>query len=81
MVALLGPAVHVVLVSGLFFGICSFFGRGSGCRSFVSVTVLAFVPTPLYHLAQSLVLLSAIPQEMPLLQSGRLSLARVLDPQ
>lgn len=81
MVALLESAVRVFLVSGLFFGICSFFERGSGYRSFASVTALVFVPSTLYHLAQSLFLVSASPQEMPSLQSGRLSLARVFDPE
>ena len=47
----------------------------------MSVTALAFIPTAVYHMAQSLVLLSASPQDMPSLQAGRLSIARLLNPE
>jgi len=80
-VAMLAPGVLVFLVSGLLFVICSLFGRSRGYRSFVSVTALAFIPTAVYHMAQSLVLLSASPQDMPSLQAGRLSIARLLNPE
>lgn len=80
-VAMLGPGVLVFLVSGLLFVICSIFGRSRGYMSFVSVTALAFIPTAVYHMAQSLVLLSASPQDMPSLQAGRLSIARLLNPE
>ncbi len=79
-VAMLGPAVLVFLISGLFFAMFSLFGRWGSYRSFVSVTALAFIPSAFYHLAQSFVLVNASPQEMPSLQVGRLSIARVLDP-
>ena len=55
-VAVLGPAFVVLLVSGLFFLIFSFLGRRHSYRSFLSVTALAFVPSAIYHLAQSVVL-------------------------
>ena len=80
-VAIFGPAVVVLLVSSLFFGISSFFGRFRSYRSYLSVTALAFVPSVLYHLAQSVVLVSSSPQEIPSLQAGRLSMARMLDPE
>jgi hypothetical protein len=62
---MLGPGVLVFLVSGLLFVICPIFGRSRGYRSFVSVTALAFIPAAVYHMAQSLVLLSARPQDTP----------------
>ncbi len=77
--SVLGPAVAVVVVSGLFFAICSCFGRSRSYRSFLSVTALGFVPTAFYHLAQGIVLLGAGSPGMPSVQVGRLSLARFLD--
>ncbi len=79
-VAVLGPAFVVLLVSGLFFLIFSFLGRRHGYRSFLSVTALAFVPSAIYHLAQSVVLMISSGVEPPSVQVGRLSAARLLDP-
>jgi hypothetical protein len=80
-VATLGPAVVVFSVSGLFFAIYFFFGSRRSYTSYLSVTALAFIPSALYHLAQSVALVSASPQEIPSLQVGRLNMARILDPE
>jgi len=79
--AVLGPALITLIVSVLYFGIFSAAGRQRGFKSFLSVTAVAFVPTALHHLAQSVMILTQVAQQLLPSQIGRLNVAVFLDPQ
>ena len=72
------PLLISIGVSGVFFLVFSIIGRSRGYLSFLSITALAFLPTSIVHLWQSVILLFSDETLSP--QAGRLNFTYFFDP-